>query len=235
LTKIVREEMLIDADHFSQTEIWNTLYEQIIEGIKKTEWPIGSGSFMLKDGRNVNGVSPIKFECMKHLKEHKWRLETPCKVATNVNPGPIDATYPVEDKLFCVEWETGNISSSHRSINKILLGLVLKQFIAGVLIVPSKEMIYYLTERIGNIYELEPYFPLFRTVKIDRGLFSIVAFEHDGVSTSIPHIPKRNDGNSKEGLDQRVENLGRSPRRKNRKNKSEQENGSPSLWEQAET
>lgn len=58
---------------------------------------------------------------MQKLQSFGWQLETPVDIATVRRPGPMDATYQVKDRLFCVEWETGNISSSHRSVNKMAL------------------------------------------------------------------------------------------------------------------
>ncbi|MGA1841038.1 MAG: hypothetical protein ACMUIU_10470 [bacterium] len=51
-----------------------------------------------------------------------------------------DATYIVGDRLFCVEWETGNISSSHRAINKMALGIIRDILIGGILIVPTRNL-----------------------------------------------------------------------------------------------
>jgi len=82
------------------------------------------------------------------------QLETPIDIATVVRPGPMDATIQVRDHLFCVEWETGNVSSSHRAINKMALGILKKILIGGALIVPTREMYNYLTDRVGNFREL---------------------------------------------------------------------------------
>ena len=106
----------------------------------------------------------------------------------------MDATYPVENRLFCLEWETGNVSSSHRAINKMALGILKKVLIGGVLIVPTRTMYNYLTDRVGNFRELEPYFPLWQALKVEEGLLEVIAIEHDGVSKSVPRIPKGTDG-----------------------------------------
>lgn len=108
----------------------------------------------------------------------------------------MDATYPVGNRFFAAEWETGNISSAHRSINKLLLG-VLKQLLVGAaIIVPSRKMYYYLTDRVGNYQELEPYFPLWRAFGsiIEQGLLAIYEIEHDGVDPAAPRISKGTDG-----------------------------------------
>ena len=65
------------------------------------------------------------------LKSLGWRLETPVDIATLKQPSPMDATYSVGTRLFCVEWETGNISSSHRAINKMALGILKRVLLVG--------------------------------------------------------------------------------------------------------
>lgn len=131
---------------------------------------------------------------MVHLKSLGWALETPVDIATLKKPGPMDATYPVGNRLFCVEWETGNISSSHRAINKMALGILKKVLIGGALILPTRAMYKYLTDRVGNFPELEPYFPLWHAIKVEEGLLEVIAIEHDAVSQSVPRIPKGTDG-----------------------------------------
>jgi hypothetical protein len=110
------------------------------------------------------------------------------------NPGQLDAGTHLENgKIFCVEWETGNISSSHRSLNKICLGIMNGVLEGGALILPTKEMYYYLTDRVGNFEELLPYFPFWETQNID-GTLIIIAVQHDGVAKNIPLLPKGKDG-----------------------------------------
>jgi hypothetical protein len=197
--KVVRTEYLLDLGGFSQSPEWEKIRSQVMEAIRLVQWPPNSGSFTLHDeagkGRGEgNGVKPIKTACMMHLKAQGWELEPALDVATVTRPGPIDAARRVGDRFFCVEWETGNISSSHRALNKIALGVIKKVLIGGVLIVPTREMYHYLTDRVGNFRELEPYFPLWRALKAEEGLLAVIAIEHDGVSKSVPRIPKGTDG-----------------------------------------
>jgi hypothetical protein len=197
--KIIHIERLIDTGNFSATNEWVTIENHITQAIKSIEWPPGAGSFTLYDEPGKargegNGVKPIKEACMNQLKHFGWNLETTVDIATLKQPGPIDATYSVGDKLFCVEWETGNISSSHRALNKMALGILKKTLIGGALILPTRAMYKYLTDRIGNYPELEPYFPLWRALNVDNGLLIVIAIEHDGVSHQVPRIPKGTDG-----------------------------------------
>ncbi len=197
--KIMRVERLIDKGEFSKSSTWKTIESQIVQAIKAIEWPPGSGSFILyeqpgKARGEGNGVKPIKEACMLHLKSLGWSLQTPIDIATLKKPGPLDATYPVGEQLFCLEWETGNISSSHRALNKVSLGILKNILIGGILILPTRKMYKYLTDRVGNFEELEPYFPLWRSLCVDEGLLAVIAIEHDAVSKNVPRIPKGTDG-----------------------------------------
>jgi len=197
--KIIKRERLIDAGDFSSSKEWKIIDDHIRKAIQSIEWPVGSASFTLFDepgkGRGKgSGVKPIKDACMHRLKSLGWKLETAVDIATVKTPGPIDATFQVSDRLFCLEWETGNISSSHRAINKMCLGMLKKLLIGGVLILPTREMYKYLTDRVGNFPELEPYFPLWKSLRIEAGLLEVIAIEHDNVSRSVPRIPKGTDG-----------------------------------------
>jgi hypothetical protein len=180
-----------------QTEI-EGIMNQIIDSIKKMEHPIGSGEFNLYDGRKANGVKPIKDSFMADLKHKNWLLESKIDVGvTNTKPGPIDATLPVRNKYFAVEWETGNISSSHRAINKIVTGIINKVLIGGVLILPSRGMYDYLTDRVGNFRELSPYFDVWSKANydIEIGYLAVIEIEHDSLSNDPSlQIAKGTDG-----------------------------------------
>ena len=136
---------------------------------------------------------PIKEAFILHLETRGWVREHPL---TALGTGDIDAAYGKDKDLFGVEWETGNVSSSHRAINKMAMGIMQNVLIGGVLIVPTKEMAKYLTDRIGNFPELQPYFPYWRAQKVNikDGLLEIIAIEQDAVSLDVPRIGKRTDG-----------------------------------------
>jgi hypothetical protein len=74
------------------------------------------------------------------------------------------------------------------------LGILKKILIGGALIVPTREMYKYLTDRIGNFPEIEPYFPLWRALRVEEGLLFVIAVEHDAVSRDVPRIKKGTDG-----------------------------------------
>ena len=98
------------------------------------------------------------------------------------------------NRIIAFEWETGNISSSHRSMNKMCLGLLTQKIIGGFLVVPSKKLYPYLTDRIGNFPELEPYLPLWKSIPCDEGILEIIVIEQDAESFDVPRIPKGTDG-----------------------------------------
>ena len=200
--KIVREEKLIGCGAFSNSKEWERARKTLSKAIRAVEWPPKSGKFTIypesgkKRGKG-NGVKPIKVGLMLDLKKQGWRIEGPAKLGGVRNPGKFDAMLETEYGPAVVEWETGNISSSHRSLNKMALGIMLGKIAAGILIVPSTAFAKYLTDRIGNIRELEPYFELWKAVPCKHGgILEIVVIEHDATSTDVPRITKMTDGRS---------------------------------------
>ena len=100
-----------------------------------------------------------------------------------------------------IEWETGNISSSHRSLNKICLALMGGLIDAAVVIVPSNKLNVHLTDRVGNIRELQPYFYFWSAFgrSLKRGLLAVIEVEQDDLIKSVDErdfIPRGDDGNA---------------------------------------
>ena len=135
---------------------------------------------------------------MSQLQRYGWKLETRIDIATVKIPGPVDATCKVKGRLLCMEWETGNISSSHRALNKMCLGMLKGVLIGGVLILPTRKMYKYLTDRIGNYSEIEPYFPFWQSIRVQEGILAVMAIEHDAVSLDVPRIEKGTDGRARQ-------------------------------------
>ena len=69
---------------------------------------------------------------------------------------------------------------------------------AGTLVVPSRKLYVYLTDRIGNYNELEPYLKLWKSVPCRLGVLEIVVIEQDAESRDVPKIPKGRDGRAKD-------------------------------------
>jgi hypothetical protein len=191
--------VLIENEDFSASPVWNRIISDLRESIEEVKWPVGSSQFILFDdkgrGRGEgNGVVPIKKMFQSNLHSRGWVLETKMDIATHKSPGKIDAVLKVDSKYFAVEWETGNISSSHRALNKMCIGLLTNKLIGGILVLPTREMYHYLTDRVGNFAEIEPYLDLWKSLKIENGFLGIIKVEHDKVSKNVPRIPKGTDG-----------------------------------------
>ncbi|SDJ19920.1 hypothetical protein [Proteiniclasticum ruminis] len=168
--------------------------------ITQMEHPLGSKLFHLNPIRQGNGVKTIKDTLMKSLTSDGWVLEHRLDLSvTQRKPGPIDAVLPLNDgssKYIAIEWETGNISSSHRAVNKLVSGLLTEKILCGVLILPSSEMYRYLTDRVGNFDELQPYFQVWSKANypVEEGCIVVIEVEHDLLSTDVPLLAKGTDG-----------------------------------------
>jgi len=199
--RIVDVITLQNCGSYATSKHWKKTRKQIHDAVKRCEWPIGSGSFTIypqsgKKRGEGNGVLPVRNEFVAYLKSKGWAIEGPAKNALDQSLGDFDAVLPGPEKPIVVEWETGNISSSHRSMNKLTMLVSDGVISAGVLAVPSRKLYVYLTDRIGNIKELEPYFGLWKSVPCEAGVLEIIVFEHDAESTSVKKIPKMTAGRS---------------------------------------
>jgi hypothetical protein len=118
--------------------------------------------------------------------------------------GEFDFYHEIDGQTRCViEWETGNVSASHRSLNKLCLVLMAGLIDIGVLVVPSRALYPHLTDRIGNWEELTPYMAYWHQVGklVERGLLAVTVIEHDSVTDdpNVPFILQGADGRSAEG------------------------------------
>jgi len=213
------------------SEGWATAHEAYTNVIGEMTNPPSSKSFKLRskcwDGKEWqrNGVKPIKKQFLERMKAAKWRSEEPLSLdeeiakATGREPwitypertpltevlhagvGGLDFWVKSREERIGIEWETGNISSSHRSMNKLCLSLMYGLLDACVLIVPSRLMYEHLTDRIGNWKELSPYLTLWKHAGsgVKRGLLAVTIVEHDSLNEMIPYIGRGRDGRSAEG------------------------------------
>jgi len=197
--RIVHVETLLSKGKYANSKEWAEVRKALHEAIKRVDWPPGSGKFTIhpqsgKKRGEGSGVKPIKNRLLEQLKVAAWKLEEPLDIAAVHRPGKIDAILYSASGQVAVEWETGNISSSHRAMNKMALGLLKRKLVAGILIVPSRKLYAFLTDRVGNWDELAPYVDLWKSVPVENGVLEIVVVEHDETSTSVPRIPKGTDG-----------------------------------------
>jgi hypothetical protein len=179
---------------------------------------------------NRNGVTPIKELFLAEMDLRLWKREEPLSLKDFTGKYTEDAEelfleYPSKTKITeplytgvgdldchfkindswraAIEWETGNISSSHRSMNKLCLALMAAQVEVAVLIVPSREMYPHLTDRIGNWMELSPYLHFWKKAGafVKKGLLAVTVVEHDALTDdpNVPYIGQGKDGRSAEG------------------------------------
>jgi hypothetical protein len=199
--KIVDVVTLRSCGSYAQSEHWRSTREQIHRAVRRCEWPVGSGSFTIhpepgKKRGMGNGVIPIRNEFVRGLKEDGWKIEGRAKNSLDQRIGNFDAVLPGPERPIVVEWETGNVSSSHRSMNKLTMLVSTGVISAGVMVVPSRKLYVYLTDRIGNINELEPYFGLWRSVPCESGVLEIIVIEQDAENIAVPRIRKITTGRS---------------------------------------
>ncbi len=178
-----------------------------------------------------NGVPTLKMLFRQNLEAAGWKSEEPLSLKPYFEKVRSDRTlaqvfrYPepsaeaIQDPLHegvgdfdfwlrsnegfrtVIEWETGNISSSHRSLNKVCLAFLGGLLDAAVVIVPSNKCNVHLTDRVGNIKELQPYFYFWGAFgrSLTRGLLAIVEVEQDELFKSVDmrdFIPRGPDGNA---------------------------------------
>ncbi len=197
--KIVREETLICRGAYAASEDWRLTRATLHKAITNVDWPRGSGLFTIypEEGKKRgmgNGVKPIKLGLMVELKSLGWNLEVPLDIATVERPGKLDAVLSTPHGPVAPEWETGNVSSSHRALNKMALGLMKGVLACGILVVPSRTLYRFLTDRIGNFDELAPYLDLWKSIRCKSGVLELVVIEHDATSKDVPRIPKMTAG-----------------------------------------
>lgn len=195
--KVVAVRRLLGKGALAPSNEWLDLRQTVQSAIEAVDWPIGAGKFSIHPTKHGNGVKPIQTRAAELLDGCGWESQITWPIADYKIPGKIDAATQSSAGLVAFEWETGNIASSHRSINKICLGLNLGVIVGGMLAVSSNKLAPYLTDRIGNIGELEPYFPLWSATPCTQGVLEILVVEHDTEDESAPLIPKGKDGNAK--------------------------------------
>jgi len=193
--KIKKIDFLIQSGNFGASKEFEKFLDEVKKAIYAVVWPEKNDLFSLYPEKMANGVVPIKHGFLLLLSEFGWKLEQRMSIVSRLRPGPIDALKKLSsEKFFAVEWETGNISSSHRALNKMAVGLLDGILAGGILILPSREMYKYLTDRIGNYAEIEPYFPVWRNLSINEGVLIVIEIEHDELSFDSPPIKKGTDG-----------------------------------------
>lgn len=208
--RIVKRGDIASAGNFPRTMLWRRALKDVEAAIAAAEWPPDSGTFSLnpepgvtrkgKPDKHPNGVVPIKVPMLGELESRDWATEAlpPLPVGSGsddvLTTGDLDALLHERESYVGFEWETGNVSSSHRAINKLLDGITRGTLRGGVLVLPMRKTARYLTERIGNFEELAPYFEFWRRYPLPNGALRIYGVEHDALDPTVPHIPKTTAG-----------------------------------------
>lgn len=198
--KLLEYHDILHPELFQTSNALKQAWNEVVNAINVTDWPHGSGSFTIypesgKKRGQGNGVKPIKLPCIRSLEQSGWLTESLPDIESSVlGTGDLDALKLTDEGYVAFEWETGNISSSHRALNKLFLAMQETNILGSFLVVPSNDLKQYLTDRIGNIGELMPYFPLWRNLTGISGALRIVIVEHDQTSLNVPKIPKGTDG-----------------------------------------
>jgi hypothetical protein len=226
--KCLRTLVLFDQGNIVSSTDWRNLFEGYRRSIESIEHPKGAGGLFLPeiiklpDGQwKRNGVKYLRKEFLRFMQDvEKWHCEGNVALARDRDQPPI-LLYPSLEEYrepitsdfgnfdfmstaengsrIAIEWETGNISSSHRSMNKLAIALMNDVIDIGVLIVPSRSLYNFLTDRIGNIGELSGYLSMWVSLKsqVKRGLLAITVVEHDGIDNAAPFLPVGSDGLAK--------------------------------------
>jgi hypothetical protein len=206
--KIVEEIPIFEVANASRLPPINAALDDIRAAIATITWPKkrGNSKFIIFPGvkgdkkkgikDTSNGVKPIKDAFVLHLKGKGWEPEQRVALATGLPAGKVDAIKLAAGRPDCVaEWETGNISSSHRALNKMVLAIRDAGTRLGVLVLPSRNFYRHLTDRVGNVDELRPYFPLWRDLApTHTSALYVFVVEHDAVDKRVPRIRKGTDG-----------------------------------------
>lgn len=230
--KWLRTLILFDIGNISQSDDWRIVHESYIRAIGAIDHPRGSGALTLREKERLangqwarNGVNYLRSYFLEIMRDREgWRTEGDVDLSRNrrqpqltlypsmeLHVEPITSDFGGFDFVttasrgarVAIEWETGNISSSHRSMNKLAIALRNGIVEVGVLILPSRMLYGHLTDRIGNISELSGYLEMWESLKysVDRGLLAISVVEHDNLTRdpSFPFLGMGNDGRAREG------------------------------------
>lgn len=230
--KWLRTLVLFDKGDVISSPDWRDLHESYVRSIDSIDHPVGSGKLTLRRKARLpngqwarNGVGYLRSRFLEHIRDVEgWeaegavdlrrdRVQPPIRLYPSLEPyqEPITSDFGGFDLVttgntglrIAIEWETGNISSSHRSMNKLAIALAAGIVQVGVLIVPSRGCYEHLTDRIGNIGELSGYLAMWESLKagVNQGLLAISVVEHDALTDNptFPYLKLGNDGRAAEG------------------------------------
>jgi hypothetical protein len=192
--KLVETHDIFSVGMFAKSEEWRIACKQVKEAIHAVDWHPGNGTFTIypesgkKRGKG-NGVDLIKKACNEYLKRSGWLTKKlPPFDKGILFPGNLDALRILKAGLIGFKWAIGDIASSHRTINKLLLAIQTGGLLGVFLIVKSDSFKSFLGDRIWNFGELRPYLPLWSSIPIKEGVLRIEVVEHDAKNPDKPRI-----------------------------------------------
>ncbi|MCG2585971.1 hypothetical protein [Massilia sp. TS11] len=231
--KWLRTLVIFDKGGVALSSDWDEIHKSFVRSISSIDFPIGSGALILRRKEkdpvskqwNRNGVGYLKERFLSNMVQSEgWEAEGTVNlsaqdedIAISLYPSLESYTEPVTSAFgdfdfvtttsggmrVAIEWETGNISSSHRSLNKLSIVLASGKIQAGVLILPSRDLYEHLTDRIGNIGELSPYIGMWKSMSaaVNYGMLAIAVVEHDELTSdpNFPYLKVGADGRAAEG------------------------------------
>jgi hypothetical protein len=228
--KWLRTLILFDRGDVVHSSDWNAIHSAYVRSIESIDNPPGTGLLTLRrktrkqDGQWArNGVGYLRKQFLKQMVDvEKWKPEGVIDLGDHrkcpklrLFPSLEDYSEPITSEFgnfdftteslsglkIAIEWETGNISSSHRSMNKLAIALSDGLIQIGVLIVPSRKLYEHLTDRIGNIGELSGYLSLWESLNtsVKNGLFALSVVEQDELTDDpkFPYLKVGSDGRSR--------------------------------------
>lgn len=195
--RLVAERTVFANGSFPRSKLWERAERDVRKGIERVVWPptTKTGLFKLRPGKHINGVKPVGAACIAYLRARGWRTETlPDLLRPVLTKKDLDAVLVERNSTVALEWETGNISSSHRAINKLLIGFHRAALKGAILVVASEDLARHLTDRVGNLPELKPYIEFWKESPVRNGVFRVFVVEHDVLDRGTRPIPKGRDG-----------------------------------------
>lgn len=229
--KWLRTIVIFDKGNIIQDLDWKEFHSSYTDAIKMIVHPAGSGKLTVRRRKKLpngkfrrNGVQFLRKSFLDEMISLGWSPESQVDMEYNAIEadlisypdcsvykeeitskfGGFDFVTHTDDLRVAVEWETGNISSSHRSLNKLCIALNSGIVDIGVLIVPSRDLYRHLTDRIGNIGELSPYLSMWNIwgkEVVSRGLLAVTVVEHDELTDGeeVPFFATGTDGRHRQG------------------------------------
>lgn len=228
--KWLRTLVLFDQGDVISSSDWRAVHESYTQAIAGIDHPRGSGRFKIREKERRpggqwarNGVHYPRTYFLELMPQQGWQPEVGVDLSHREQPPvilypslepyvePVTSRFGSFDFItiaqngtrIAIEWETGNISSSHGSMNRLAIALGNGIVDIGVLIVPSRKLYDHLTDRTGNIGELSGYLSMWEGLKatVQRGLLAITVVEHDELTAddAFPYLRVGDDGRAKEG------------------------------------